>query len=35
MAQQSSRDGFVACEAVEKWMDEKGRKLVKIDLDKP
>jgi hypothetical protein len=29
------RDGFVACEVVEKWTDEKGRKLVKIDIERP
>ncbi|WP_276371744.1 hypothetical protein [Chryseolinea sp. H1M3-3] len=29
------RDGFIACEIVEKWTDEKGRRLVRIDLDSP
>lgn len=29
------REGFVACEVVEKWTDKGGRNLLKIDLDKP
>jgi hypothetical protein len=32
---QYPRDEFVECEVIEKWTDEKGRRLAKIDLNKP